>query len=254
MPCKFCKSSSHTLAKCKSPTISDVILAVTALINSVPFKLKEQAELLNSFKAVQLSVVCRSIYGLPCNGNKNESIGYIIGHFFGHTELTSDAAIQTLSRQNTDLINQEYDKLVAWVAHEKDVDLRRSLLADMDTYYARRYGLRRYEYPLVVYFQAIVYLMTHPEVNMPTVNLQKLTITVTVSPDLPTEDCCICLNEKQMSSFNCGHSCCSGCLTSIAKKRTKSFVLCPLCRAEIQTLQVVNDDVLQQMNNEFIRC
>ena len=255
MPCKFCKSSSHTLAKCKSPVIAEVILAVTDLIKSVPFKLKEQAELLNSFKAVQLSVVCRSIYGLPCNGNKNESIGYIIGHFFGHTELTSDAAIQTLSRQNTNLINQEYDKLVAWLAHEKDVDLRRSLLADMDIYYLRRYGLRRYEYPLAVYLQAIVYLMTHSEVSIPTtVYLQKLTITVTVSPELPTEDCCICLNEKQMSSFNCGHSCCSCCLTAMTKKRLKPFLRCPLCRTEIQTLQVVNDDVLKQMNNEFIRC
>ena len=255
MPCKFCSSASHTLAKCNSPLVIDVVNTVTALINSSPFKLREQVDLLKGFSAVQLSVVCRSIYGLPAQGNKNQSIGYIIGHYFGHLGLTSDAAIQTLSLQNTDIINQEYDKLVAWLAPENDTDLRSRLLADMDIYYARRYGLRRYECPLAVYFRAVVYILIHPEVSIPTaVNLQKLAITVTVTPDLLVEDCCICLDEKQMSLLGCGHSCCGGCLTSMAKKRTKSFLLCPLCRAEIQTLQVVNDAVLNQMKKDLIRC
>jgi hypothetical protein len=234
--------------------VIDVVNTVSALINSSPFKLREQVDLLKGFSAVQLSVVCRSIYGLPAQGNKNQSIGYIIGHYFGHLGLTSDAAIQTLSLQNTDIINEEYDKLVAWLAPENDVDLRSRLLADMDIYYARRYGLRRYEYPLTVYFQAVVYILTHPEANMPAANSQKLAITVTVTTNLPVEDCCICLDEKQMSLLGCGHSCCSCCLTSIAKKRTKSFLSCPLCRAEIQTLQVVNDAVLNQMKKELISC
>jgi hypothetical protein len=235
-----------------------LVETVYALVNSSPFKLREQAELLKSFTVVQLSVVCRSIYGLPCNGTKNESIGYIIGHFFGHLGLTSDAAIQTIVQATTDTIDQEYDKLVEWIADEKDTELRSSLLTDMDIYYARRYGLRRYGYPIATFHDAVQYLLDLQADGQPAAtansHLMKLAIAVTVSSELPTEDCCICLDEKQMSLLGCGHSCCSGCLTTIAKKRTKSFLLCPLCRAEIQTLQVVNDAVLKQMNKELISC
>ena len=253
MPCKFCTSSSHTLAKCNSPLGVLLVETVYALVNSSPFKLREQAELLKSFTVVQLSVVCRSIYGTPCNGTKNESIAYIIGHFFGHLGLTSDAAILVLDQATTDTIDQEYDHIVAWFPDEKDAELRRSLLTDMDIYYARRYGIRRYGYPIATFHDAVQYLLTNgqPAVNS---HLKKLSIAVTVTPNLPVEDCCCCLDEKQMSLLGCGHSCCSCCLTAIAKKRTKSFLLCPLCRAEIQTLQVVNDAVLKQMNKELISC
>lgn len=269
MPCKFCSSASHTLAKCNSPLVIDVVNTVTALINSSPFKLREQVDLLKNFTVVQLSVVCRNIYGLPCQGTKNESIGYIIDHFFGHLGLTSDAAIQTFDQATTDTIDQEYDNLIAWLAHEKDVELRSSLLADMEIYYSRRYGIRRYMYPIATFYEAVNYLQAQHEAQITAIAqllaqradrhadrhaAQKLAITVTVAPDLLVEDCCICLDEKQMSSFNCGHSCCGVCLTSMAKKRTKSFICCPLCRAEIQTLRVVNDDVLKQMNQDLISC
>jgi hypothetical protein len=238
------------LAKCKSPLGVLLVETVSALINSSPFKLREHVDLLKNFSALELSVVCRSVPGLPCNGTKNESIDYIIDHFFGYLGLTCDAAIQTFDQATTDIIDQEYDILVDWVPDEKDVGLRRSLLTDMDIYYSRRYGLRRYGYPIEVFHQGVQYLLTQGQ--QPSINSQKLAITVTVAPNLPTEDCCICLNETQMSRFNCGHSCCSCCLTSMAKKRTKSFLSCPLCRAEIQTLQVVNDAVLKQMNKDLI--
>ena len=253
MPCKFCSSASHTLAKCNSPLVIDVVNTVTALINSSPFKLREQVDLLKGFSAVQLSVVCRSIYGLPAQGNKNQSIGYIIGHYFGHLGLTSDAAIQTLSLQNTDIINQEYDKLVAWLAPENDTDLRSRLLADMDIYYARRYGLRRYEFPIAVFYEGLQYLQAQRTVTV-NPHIDKLLITVTVEPELPTEECCICLNDKQMSQFNCGHSCCPECITKVAQKRTNLFISCPLCRAKIQNIQVIDQDVRNLMNLEINAC
>ena len=257
MPCKYCKSASHTLARCNSPLVALLVETVSALINSSPFNLREQVDLLKSFSVVQLSVVCRRIYGLPAQGTRNQSIGYIIGHFFGHLGLTSDAAILMLDQATTDTIDQEYDNLVAWVADEKDAQLRSSLISDMDIYYARRYGIRRYEFPIATFYEAVNYLLALQAAGQPPAansHLMKLAIAVTVTTTLPIEDCCICLDEKQMSLLGCGHSCCSCCLTTIAKQRTKSFLVCPLCRAEIQTLQVVNDAVLKHMKKELISC
>jgi len=257
MPCKYCKSVAHTLARCNSPLGALLAETVSALINSSPFKLREQVDLLKGFSVVQLSVVCRSFYGLPAQGTRNQSIGYIIGHFFGHLGLTSNAAIQTFDQATTDTIDQEYDNLVAWVADEKDAQLRSSLLTDMDIYYSKRYGIRRYEFPIATFHEAVGYLLALQAAGQPPAansHLMKLAIAVTVTANLPVEDCCICLDEKQMSLLGCGHSCCSCCLTTIAKQRTKSFLVCPLCRAEIQTLQVVNDAVLIQMKKELISC
>ena len=59
-----------------------------------------------------------------------------------------------------------------------------------------------------------------------------------------TKECQICANPEnnELAQLNCGHVMCKKCVSDIAERREKSFILCPYCREEINHLEVVSDD------------
>ena len=58
-----------------------------------------------------------------------------------------------------------------------------------------------------------------------------------------TKECQICVNPDniEFARLNCAHVLCKSCVTDIAGRREKSFILCPYCRQEIKQIEVVND-------------
>jgi len=250
MPCNLCKSTSHTLAKCNSSIVADLITTVNALLTNSHLNIKEQVDLLKNFSVAQLSVVCRNIQGLPANGSKNESIGYIISNYFEHS---ADEAIQTYNQLLTNQIDEAYTQLLNWIPIEKDIELKSHIIFNMNIYYYRRYGLHRNMLPIAVFYELAQDISVRLMLNRNS-NTSKLLVTVNISSELPIEDCCCCLDKKQMTQFNCKHSCCQDCFISIAKKRTKSFICCPLCRAEIQEVQVINHDSSLKMKEDISSC
>lgn len=252
--CKLCKSAVHTLSKCDSPMVFDLITTVNALLTSSPFNIREHVVLLNNFSVPQLSVVCRSIVGCPANGTKNQLIGYIINDYF--TQLIRRTEIQAFHSLNfdqvtTDTIDQAYTELLGWGVDDADAELKSFLLVIMNIYYRRRYRISRDDSSAAVFHEVVewreeIYEVFEAESYMP-----KLAISITVFKDLPIEECCVCLEDKQMSLLGCNHSCCSACLSSVAKKRTKVFIVCPLCRANITDVLVDSDSAQNQMSNDF---
>ena len=249
MPCKFCNSSSHTLAKCDSSLIADLVTTVNALLTNSHLNIREQVDMLKNFSVTQLSVVCRSIQGLPANGSKNQSIGYII---IKHFERFAEEAIQTFNQALTNAIDEAYTQFLNWVPIEKDIELKSHMLFNMDIYYYRRYGLHRNRLPIAVFYELAQDLSVQLMLIRNS-NISKLVITVSVSCELTIEECCCCLDEKQMTQFNCKHSCCQDCFISIARKRTKSFICCPLCRTQIQEVQVISDS-LAKLKEDISSC
>lgn len=249
MPCKFCNSPSHTLAKCNSPLVSDLITTVNALLTNSHLNIREQVELLKNFSVTQLSIVCRSIQGLPANGSKNQSIGYIIIKYF---QRTADEALQTYNQLLTTAIDEAYTQFLNWIPIEKDIDLREHLMFNMNIYYYIRYGLHRNMLPIAMFYELAQDIAVQRMLNRNS-NIRTLNITVNISSELPIEDCCCCLDEKQMTQFNCKHNCCQDCFISIAKKRTKSFICCPLCRTEIQEVKVISDS-LTKLKEDISSC
>lgn len=58
-----------------------------------------------------------------------------------------------------------------------------------------------------------------------------------------TKECQICVDpeNKEFARLNCTHILCKKCVTDIAERREKSFLLCPYCREEIKEIVVIND-------------
>ena len=58
-----------------------------------------------------------------------------------------------------------------------------------------------------------------------------------------TQECQICVDpdNKEFAQMNCGHVICKNCVSDIAGRREKSFILCPYCREEITQIEVLND-------------
>lgn len=248
MPCKLCNSLDHTLAKCNSPLCGLLVETVNALLTSSPFHIRAQVELLQNFNVTQLSVVCRSKPGLPCNGTKNDSIGYIVTHHFKET-ITS--AIATLDQATTDAIDNDYTQILDWVPSVKELKLRSWVLFNMNIYYRIRYGINRFERTIAEFYHAL----QHPQVIPgPNSHLKKLSIEVSTCAELSKQECCICYDDKPPALLACGHSCCPECLVGIAKTRTKSFILCPMCRDEIATLQVTTTVEQTKLIQDLVKC
>jgi len=250
MPCKFCASPTHTLSKCDSPFAGELVATVNILLTISPFNIRHQVECLKQYNNVHLSVVCRSIYGVPCNGTKSESIKYILANQFNKIV---EQVLLTFNQATTDSIDDAYTEIADWMPTEKDAGIKSYLLFNMDIYYSRRYGLRRYGFPIALFHEGLQYLQAQRTVTV-NPHIDKLLINVTVEPELPIEECCVCLNDKQMSRFNCGHRCCPECILKVAQKRTKLFISCPLCRAKIQNILVIDQDIQNLMNLEINAC
>jgi hypothetical protein len=85
-------------------------------------------------------------------------------------------------------------------------------------------------------------------------HLKKLQITVNIDASLKTEECFMCCDVKPITRLGCSHEYCVDCVVGTAKVRTKSFISCAVCRAEVEEIQVVNPDqktsFLEQIKKE----
>jgi hypothetical protein len=57
------------------------------------------------------------------------------------------------------------------------------------------------------------------------------------------KECFMCCEERPHAKLGCDHEYCIDCLFGTAKVRTKSFISCAICRAEIDLVQVGTSDI-----------
>ena len=74
-------------------------------------------------------------------------------------------------------------------------------------------------------------------------HLKKLDFKVDIDASLLVQDCMICCDEKPNARLGCGHEYCVECVFGSAKVRTKTFITCAMCRAEITSVQVGADEI-----------
>lgn len=236
--CKLCSSPAHTLKNCNSPLCSVIVETVTALIDEKPFNIWLQLQELDMLTAAQLSIVCRS-FNFPVSYTKPKSIFSII-HFFGPIERTTDDHLFTFSQEETAQIDESYSQIFHWPnISAKHIKLRELMIIYLDDhYYLQRYRLRRRCLSTATYYSAVqIYHLN--SLTPGKTHLRKLKIDV-VSQGDKTElvDCCICMETKQSVKTGCGHETCANCIMQLAVIRTKSFISCPLCRADIKMVYV----------------
>ena len=87
----------------------------------------------------------------------------------------------------------------------------------------------------------------------PQSHLKKLSFHVETDSSLEqAKECFICSEEAPHAKLGCTHEYCIDCLFGTAKARTKSFICCAVCRAEIDVVQVgtteTKTDLLQKIS------
>jgi hypothetical protein len=235
--CKLCASPAHTLKNCNSPLCPVIVETVTALINEKPYNIWLQVQELNMLTAAQLSIVCRSFH-FPASYTKPKSIETIIYYFFTFGDRSQSLSL--LTQEETDMIDESYTQIFNWPnISAKHIKLRELMINYLDDcYYLRRFRLRRRSLSVATYYSAVE--IYHSRSLTPgKTHLRRLKIEV-IPQNNKTDlvECCICMETKYSVTTGCGHETCADCIMQLARGRDKSFISCPLCRADIKVVSV----------------
>ena len=96
-------------------------------------------------------------------------------------------------------------------------------------------------------------LLSLNRIPNPQSHLKKLSFHVETDSSLEqAKECFMCCEERPHAKLGCSHEYCIDCLFGTAKARTKSFICCAVCRAEIDVVQVgtteTKTDLLQKIS------
>lgn len=253
MPCVFCSSSDHVLMNCDSQIGNNIYEDVLHMMNLNVFDIKYQATLLSSYTKPQLSFLCMKIRR-RVTGTKAHLIERIISHFFiiktnvihSNVGLSFDVILNCLVA-----INLAYDYVYHWTPAPRDADLRQLMVMMLEGFYIRRNGYPRNGMLIGAYetmladmgagYDLMLQAMQNPHQDIePRViaHLKPLEIQVTVDASLQTKECDICCDTMPHAKLGCSHEYCVDCVFGSAKARTKSFITCAMCRAEVNEVQV----------------
>lgn len=267
MPCQYCKLPGHTLRQCNAD-ISIHIDQIVRTIDSIPFALRNQFTALDMLQKPILSLMCVRL-GLS-NSSKRKAIiiSDIIHYYFMPRILRASGG-----DMNTKLlISEAFRNLQMWnIDYIPDIRLfREQALNMLDRYYTAAFGISyttslqavqripesiRLITLLTFPREALVNLIMqqnyhqHPafvqllqrqqQQQQPNAHLKKLDFHIKTDNSLEeAKECFICSEERPHAKLGCAHEYCIDCLFGTAKVRTKSFITCAVCRAEIEEVQV----------------
>ena len=249
MPCVFCSCSQHVLRDCDSELGNNIYMDVVHLMTQNPFDIKYQAIILSSYTKPQLSFLCMKINVSATGRTKAVLIHRIMSYFFTirtnviHWNVgpSFEVALNQIIA-----INLSYDYVYYWDIAPRDAQLRALLVQMMESFYIRRNGYPRNGMLIGAYnamlqelgadFESnfIAMQQDHPDDEQ----LKPLEIQVTVDASLQVKECDICFEAMPHARLGCSHEYCVDCVFGSAKVRTKSFITCAMCRAEVSEVQV----------------
>jgi hypothetical protein len=232
MRCQFCKSSDHTLKNCNSLDSHKYLVKFLLFHMTRPFHISEQITFLKKYTKPQLAVVCKQL-STKFTGNKDQLMFFIIEKMFKNR--TSHDMISTLTNENYVIINDQYLYLYQ-LGQSNNHGLFHSRLINMfENFY------RVFQHNENLYYKDS---QSH---------LKKLEIHVSVDESLQNQECSICFEIKTNTKLGCLHEYCVDCVFGTAKVRTKSFINCAICRAEINELKVssleIKNELLQKISS-----
>lgn len=249
MPCSFCHQPGHTIAKCNAD-ISEFEQPFLDLVSANPFDLRQQYVFLCSYSKPVLTLINRSS-GSRVDGTKPYLIGNIIKRYFvqlyivGIVEPTEDTSQQ---------MEDAYSNLRIWETLTTPlITMRQDLINILNALYERTFGTSISLALLLRYVQE-----NHLEIAAagaaqvdPKAHLRNLAINITVDPSLVVQDCFMCCDDKPLAALGCGHNYCTDCLINTAVTRTKSVIICALCREEVTDVKVGTEELRAAVTNRF---
>jgi len=239
MPCQFCQSATHMLKNCDSQIAQNMFMDFIFFHMEHPFNISQQIAYLGRHTKPQLAAICNKL-GTYMSGTKKQLIFYIIEKLF--ISRTVSNMLSTLTIENMADIDFEYDTLYPLAIQYNSLESR--LISMLGTFYFNAYGVSRVGLSSNDYARRVRHsLGLNPVVNESKNHLKKLDFQVDIDALLLVQDCMICCDEKPNARLGCGHEYCVDCILGSAKVRTKTFITCAMCRAEIKTVQVGADEI-----------
>jgi len=252
MPCSFCHQPRHTIAKCDAD-ISEFEQPFLDLVSAYPFDLRQQYVFLCNYSKPVLTLINRNS-GSRLDGTKPYLIGNIIKRCFvqlyipGIVEPTEDTSQQ---------MEDAYSNLRIWETLTTPlITMRQELTSILNALYQRTFGTSISLALLLRYVQE-----AHLEIAAagagaaqvdPKAHLRNLAVNITVDASLVVQDCFMCCDEnKPLAELGCGHSYCTDCLINTAVTRTKSVIICALCREEVTDVKVGTEELRAAVTNRF---
>jgi hypothetical protein len=260
MPCQYCKLPGHTLTQCNAD-INVYLGQITRIIDSVPFAMRHQFQALNTYKKPLLSLICvRLGYCASVTSlRKTLLIDNIIEHYF-QPRLQLAANLGEVYANARLQIFEAFRDLQMWnIDNKPDLCLFRNMaLQLLDRYHTVAFGISYtdslravQQIPVSIRFmallnfppQAFVQLLQREREEQSNAHLKKLDFHIKTDNSLEeAKECFICSEERPHAKLGCSHEYCIDCLFGTAKVRTKSFISCAVCRAEIEEVKVGTAD------------
>ena len=253
MPCQHCKSPNHTLSGC-SADIAMYDDDIKNFMRTSSFALRHQYQFLNRFSRPILAIICNRL-GYRCSLSKLKLIATLIAYHFRPLLTIDLMIIQVASEQLKSEVKEAYQNLQMWNIDDKPdlSDFRNAMFNLLETYHRNAFGLSYSQQlindiisrddfttilPFVPNFQNTP-SQPPAAVNSGKAHLKKLNFRLKTDSSLAkAKECFMCCEERPHAKLGCSHEYCIDCLFGTAKVRTKTFITCAVCRAEIAEVQV----------------
>jgi hypothetical protein len=226
------------------------------------FALRDQYQQLNQFPKPVLAVICSRL-GYGCSLTKIWLIVTIITHYFKPLLTIDPIVIQVASEQLKAEVNEAYENLQMWNIDNKAgmCIFINAMLSLLENYHRKAFGLSYSQQlinnliarndptailPFVPVFQLAVPIHPPPPAAARAESkshLKKLKILVKIDKNLEAQECFMCDTTNPFARLGCSHEYCMECVLGMAKVRTKSFIICAICRAEVEEVQVGNAEL-----------
>jgi hypothetical protein len=256
MPCQYCRLSTHTLSGCRA-NISVFTDAIEHFMGTSSFALRQQYQYLDRLQKPILAIICDRL-GFGCSHSKLKLIAIIISHYFRPLLTMDPIVIQIASEQLKAEVKEAYGSLQMWnIDNKVDMcDFRNGMFFLLEKYHLVAFGLSYSQelindlvrrsgsdvLPFEPEFQLavipIIPILPAPvaaaaAVHSSKSHLKKLKIKVKLDKNLQVQECFMCCADKPMAKLGCSHEYCVECVVNCAKVRTKSFIVCAVCRVEV---------------------
>ena len=241
MPCSFCHKNAHTVVHCGAD-ISEFMQPFVDFIAAFPVALRQHYIFLNSFSKPVLTLINRNL-GSTVPGTKQYLIGNIIKRCF--LQLYRAGALQHRSEE----ILEAHDNAQMWVTLTAPLTtLRQEMLNLLDSVHRHAFGISIYDLIMQRSYNTngSTALLADSKAH-----LRDLKINVAIDAALVVQDCFICCNDKPLAALGCGHSYCTDCLINTAVIRTKSVIICALCREDITDVKVGTEELRAAVITRF---
>lgn len=280
MPCQLCNSLLHTLSRCDTH-LDELWAPIRKIIQDEPFALRKHYELISSYTVPTLKIMNRRLNIIILrDANKSELIHNIIIYFF-RQKLTNKENLNPENIADVSEVVEAYASLLMWrTTSEKNLAFRQSAYSWLHMYYRHAFcpeyiqlwqhnnvdsstAATNWSHQLLVLTQQAreellaiaslraIELGMVPQRDPAKAHLKKLKIKVKLDKHLESKECFMCYNVKPHLKLGCEHEYCADCLVGTAKVRTKTFINCAICRAEITDIKVQNKDLKVELMSQF---